>query len=65
MTSKNRDASKLLLTQEIKGIEELIKMDKNKLMKSQVVAGVRDVKLQLEKCKDSHVSYIANLGMRP
>ena len=60
MNSKNRDASKLLLSQEIKGIEELIKMDKNKLLKSQVVAGVRDVKLQLEKCK---VLYIANLGI--
>ena len=60
--SKNRTTAKALLIQDIKGVEELIKMDKNKLMKLQVLAGLKDVKCQLEKCKESHMLYITNLS---
>ena len=60
--SKNRTTAKALLIQDIKGVEELIKMDKNKLMKLQVLAGMKDVKCQLEKCKESHMLYMTNLS---
>ena len=59
---KNRNTSKLLLMQEIKGIEELIKIAKSNLLTSQVVAGVKDVKMQLKKCKESHLTYVSNLS---
>lgn len=60
---KNRDASKILLQQEIKGIEELIKIDKSKLLKTQIIAGTKDVKLQLEKCKELHTSLLSHLDV--
>ena len=40
---KNRDSSKILLQQEIKGIEELIKIDKSKLLKTQIITDTKDV----------------------
>ena len=46
---KNRNASKTLLQQEINGIEELIEIDKSNLLKTQMIAGTKDVKLQLEQ----------------
>ena len=52
------------MQQEIKGIEELIKIDKSNLLKTQIVAGTKDVKLQLEKCKESHTSLLFHLDVQ-
>ena len=61
---KSRSASKILLQQEIKGIEELILIDKSNLLKSQIISGTKDVKLQLEKCKESHTSLLSHLEVQ-
>ena len=60
---KNRNASKILLQEEIKGVEELIKIDKSNLLKTQIILGAKDVKLQLEKCKELHTSLLCHLNV--
>ena len=54
---RNRDSAKLLLIQEIKSTEDLMNMDENRLLKHQVMSSVKDVKLQIDKCKEMHMLY--------
>ena len=61
--SKRRESLKVIFMQEINGTTELIKMDKNGLLKSQVMAGVKDAKMYLEKCKEAHLVYTSSPGV--
>ena len=56
---RQRDTLKFMFTQELKGIEDFIKMDAGLVLKTQIIGGVKDAKTQLEKCKDAHLEYIS------
>ena len=56
---RNRDSLKLMLTHELTGIEEVIKMDDCEVLKMQVMTGIKDAKVFLDRCKEAHLNYIS------
>ena len=56
-----RDPLKFMFTQELKGIVGFIEMDRGGVLKSQMVASMKDAKLQLERCKEAHLEYTSKV----
>ena len=54
---RSRDSLNIMSTHELKGVEEIIKMDGSGVLKTQVMTGIKDAKIQLERCKEAHLEY--------
>ena len=54
----HRDSLHLIFKQEIKILEQNLKRDTTGVLKHQILAGIKDVKVNLDKCKESQLSYI-------
>ena len=47
--------------QEVKCLEELMLTDSDGILKTQIMEALKDVKLQLERCRESHVKYLESM----
>ena len=56
-----RDMQNKIFQQEVHALEILIKADGDGTMKVQIAEGIRDVKLQLERCREAHMHYLESL----
>ena len=53
-----RDMHGKVFRQEVKSLEELLDSDKDGSMKAQIEEAVKDVKLQLERCREAQMYYL-------